>query len=141
LSIPGRARPGRDHYAGVKTGASRHHSIATTTRYPVITGRLHMRTVACQGAARAFGALTSPQLPQLPRVRDVLARHAQRTSLQDRRTAGHARVARRSLPRGIPTSEQIGAPLNAQVLTEREMLQEDRRIPPSSLTPTSFSPR
>ena len=38
-------------------------------------------------------------------------------------------------------SEQIGAQLNAQVLTEREMLQEDRRIPPSSLTPTSFSPR
>lgn len=41
--------------------------------------------------------------PQLPPVRDVLARDAQRTSPQHRRTARHARVARRSLPRGIPT--------------------------------------
>ena len=48
LSIPGRARPGRDHYAGPKTGASRHHPIATTTRYPVITGSLDMRTIAGQ---------------------------------------------------------------------------------------------
>jgi hypothetical protein len=36
--------------------------------------------------------------------------------------------------------EQIGAQLNAQVLTEREMLQEDRRIPPSSLGSTPESP-
>ena len=36
---------------------------------------------------------------------------------------------------------KFGAQLNAQVLTEREMLQEDRHIPPSWLTPTSFSPR
>jgi hypothetical protein len=117
LSIPGRARPGPDHYAGSKTGASRHHSIATTTRYPVITGSLHMRTIAGQAPRGVLWGLTSTQLPQVLPVRDVLARHAQPTSPQDRRTARHARVARRSLPRGTPTlSEQIGAQLNAQVL-------------------------
>jgi hypothetical protein len=63
LSIPGRARPGRDHYAGLKTGASRHHSIATTTRYPVITGSLHMQTIAGQAPRGCCGGLTSPQLP------------------------------------------------------------------------------
>ncbi len=82
---------------------SRPPSIATTTRYPAITGRLHTRTVACQGAARVLCGGSLPRnCPQLLPVRDVLARHAQRTSPQHRRTAVHARVAR-SPARGVPT--------------------------------------
>lgn len=103
LSIPGRARPGRDHCAGLKTSASRHHSIATTTRYPSL---LEVSTCGRSPARRREGVVGGSlphSCPQLLPARDVLARHAQRTSPQYRRTARHARVARRSLPRGIPT--------------------------------------
>ena len=103
LSIPGRARPGRDHCAGFKTGASRHHPIATTTKYPGHYWKSPHAHERRPGAARVLGGSLPHSCPQLLHVRDVLARHAQRTSPQYRRTARHARVARRRLPRGIPT--------------------------------------
>jgi hypothetical protein len=87
LSIPSRATAWPDQCAGLKTGALCPHSIATPTRYPAITGGLHMGTVACQGALRMSGGSLPPQLaPAFPRC-GARGGPGRRTSPQDRRTA------------------------------------------------------
>ena len=123
LSIPGRAG-----LAAITAPVSRpaHRVIIRSRRRRDSPSLLEVSTCGRSLARRREGVVGGSlphSCPELLPVRDVLARHAQRTSPQYRRTARHARVARRSLPRGIPRlSKQIGAQLNAQVLTEREML-------------------
>jgi hypothetical protein len=78
---------GGDQCAGLETGASRPPSIVTTTRYPAITERRHMRTAAYQGAARMSWALTSPQRPPATPGAGLRPGLRRRTSPQDRRTA------------------------------------------------------
>ena len=103
LSIPGRPARGRDQCAGLKTGAfassfDRNNDEIPRDywRAPHANGRLPGRR---EGVMRGSLPRNCPQL--LP-VGDVLARHAQRTGPQHRRTAVHARVAR-SPARGVLT--------------------------------------
>ena len=103
VSIPGRARPGRDHCAGLRPA----HRVIIRSRRRGDTPALPDVSTRGRSPARrregVVGGSLPHSCPQFLPVRDVLARHAQRTSPQDRRTARLARVARRSVPRGIPS--------------------------------------
>ena len=119
LSIRGRPARGRDQCAGLKTGAfassfdrnndeiPRHYWKA-----PHPKGRLPGRR---EGVMRGSLPRNCPQL--LP-VRDVLPRHAQRTSPQHRRTAVHPELPEVRREGFLRVSEQVDAQLHAQVLTE-----------------------
>jgi hypothetical protein len=124
---------GRDQCAGVKTGASCPHSIATTTGYSAIAGRLHMRTVACQGAARVFLGGSLPRSCPSSSVGVtcwLVTRNepVSKTGAQQDTPELPVEVRRDGFLR---LSEQIGAQLGAQVRTEREMLEHSAPPAPS----------
>ena len=97
---------------------------------PLLEGSTSERSPA--RAPRGVVRLTSPQLPPPPRWACGMGSSRAGTSLYDRRTAGHPRVARRSPARGIPqpVRPNNSAQPGAQVLTEREVPVNSAASPP-----------